>query len=287
MGNVQCHCCRLLDVLEVVAPFKQFQKLRDFMMTKLPPGFPVRIGWYCLILCLCGKYSSQLICMGVWLCVCFWVSVCVSLCVYAYVRVCAYEYVFVCVRVCGQRKRPYGEKFKCSETLLRKKTLYLGIVLLLYEQKWKFKQNNIPRKANISRSFLQHLPTTVDLRHLQAFSSQFCGRPVIFLLYLYMCVFASVYICVCVCVCVCACACVHPCVCRDPSVPYHHRQGDLHLLRMAERPRTRPLLHPPWLPGRCGPLPWFMTLHADQLCPHHQQYSPRPTLPPSPPWSSS
>ncbi|XP_076441536.1 ankyrin repeat domain-containing protein 13C-like isoform X1 [Babylonia areolata] len=33
----------LLDVLEVVAPFKQFQKLRDFMMTKLPSGFPVKI----------------------------------------------------------------------------------------------------------------------------------------------------------------------------------------------------------------------------------------------------
>ncbi|KAL8570041.1 hypothetical protein ACOMHN_036318 [Nucella lapillus] len=32
-----------LDVLEVVAPFKQFQKLRDFMMTKLPSGFPVKI----------------------------------------------------------------------------------------------------------------------------------------------------------------------------------------------------------------------------------------------------
>ena len=35
---------RLLDVLEAVAPFKQFQKLRDFMTSKLPPGFPVRIG---------------------------------------------------------------------------------------------------------------------------------------------------------------------------------------------------------------------------------------------------
>ncbi|XP_005110838.1 ankyrin repeat domain-containing protein 13C isoform X2 [Aplysia californica] len=33
----------LLDVLEVVASFKQFQKLRDFMTSKLPPGFPVRI----------------------------------------------------------------------------------------------------------------------------------------------------------------------------------------------------------------------------------------------------
>ncbi|KAL4235952.1 Ankyrin repeat domain-containing protein 13C [Mactra antiquata] len=33
----------LLDVLEVVAPFKQFQKLRDFMQNKLPPGFPVKL----------------------------------------------------------------------------------------------------------------------------------------------------------------------------------------------------------------------------------------------------
>nr|XP_022318739.1 ankyrin repeat domain-containing protein 13C-like [Crassostrea virginica] len=33
----------LLDVLEVIAPFKQFQKLREFMTTKLPDGFPVKI----------------------------------------------------------------------------------------------------------------------------------------------------------------------------------------------------------------------------------------------------
>ncbi|KAK3090455.1 hypothetical protein FSP39_011985 [Pinctada imbricata] len=33
----------LLDVLEVIAPFKQFQKLREFMTTKLPEGFPVKI----------------------------------------------------------------------------------------------------------------------------------------------------------------------------------------------------------------------------------------------------
>lgn len=33
----------LLDVLEVIAPFKQFQKLRDFMQNKLPPGFPVKL----------------------------------------------------------------------------------------------------------------------------------------------------------------------------------------------------------------------------------------------------
>jgi len=36
----------LLDVLEVIAPFKQFSKLRDFMQTKLPPGFPVKIECY-------------------------------------------------------------------------------------------------------------------------------------------------------------------------------------------------------------------------------------------------
>ena len=34
----------LLDVLEVIAPFKQFSKLRDFMQSKLPTGFPVKIG---------------------------------------------------------------------------------------------------------------------------------------------------------------------------------------------------------------------------------------------------
>lgn len=33
----------LLDVLEVVAPFKHFAKLREFIKMKLPPGFPVKI----------------------------------------------------------------------------------------------------------------------------------------------------------------------------------------------------------------------------------------------------
>ena len=40
-----CGCLfRLLDVLEVVAPFKQFQRLRDFITSQLPPGFPVCVG---------------------------------------------------------------------------------------------------------------------------------------------------------------------------------------------------------------------------------------------------
>ncbi|KAF4523581.1 hypothetical protein B566_EDAN014329 [Ephemera danica] len=33
----------LLNVLEVVAPFKHFSKLREFVEMKLPPGFPVKI----------------------------------------------------------------------------------------------------------------------------------------------------------------------------------------------------------------------------------------------------
>ena len=34
-----------MDILEVIAPpFKQFGKLREFMQTKLPPGFPVKLG---------------------------------------------------------------------------------------------------------------------------------------------------------------------------------------------------------------------------------------------------
>lgn len=33
----------LLNVLEVIAPFKHFSKLRDFVQLKLPAGFPVKI----------------------------------------------------------------------------------------------------------------------------------------------------------------------------------------------------------------------------------------------------
>ncbi|XP_046841469.1 ankyrin repeat domain-containing protein 13C-B-like isoform X2 [Xenia sp. Carnegie-2017] len=33
----------LLNVLEVIAPFKHFDKLKDFVSLKLPPGFPVRV----------------------------------------------------------------------------------------------------------------------------------------------------------------------------------------------------------------------------------------------------
>uniref|UniRef100_X1YYW8 Ankyrin repeat domain-containing protein n=1 Tax=Capitella teleta TaxID=283909 RepID=X1YYW8_CAPTE len=33
----------LLDVCEVIAPFKQFNKLREFMQSKLPQGFPVKL----------------------------------------------------------------------------------------------------------------------------------------------------------------------------------------------------------------------------------------------------
>lgn len=34
----------LLNVLEVVTPFKHFKKLREFIQLNLPPGFPVKIG---------------------------------------------------------------------------------------------------------------------------------------------------------------------------------------------------------------------------------------------------
>jgi len=33
----------LLNILEIIAPFKQFSKLREFLLHKLPPGFPVKI----------------------------------------------------------------------------------------------------------------------------------------------------------------------------------------------------------------------------------------------------
>jgi len=33
----------LLNVLEVIAPFKHFAKLRDFVSLKLPKGFPIKV----------------------------------------------------------------------------------------------------------------------------------------------------------------------------------------------------------------------------------------------------
>lgn len=33
----------LLNLLEVIAPFKHFSKLRQFVLMKLPPGFPVKL----------------------------------------------------------------------------------------------------------------------------------------------------------------------------------------------------------------------------------------------------
>jgi len=42
----------------VIAPFKQFQKLRDFMENKLPPGFPVKIGEYLQVFNWCWFYLS-------------------------------------------------------------------------------------------------------------------------------------------------------------------------------------------------------------------------------------
>ncbi|XP_008485491.2 ankyrin repeat domain-containing protein 13C-like [Diaphorina citri] len=33
----------LLSLLEIIAPFKHFSKLREFILMKLPPGFPVKI----------------------------------------------------------------------------------------------------------------------------------------------------------------------------------------------------------------------------------------------------
>lgn len=32
----------LLDLLEIIAPFKHFNKLREFVDLRLPPGFPIK-----------------------------------------------------------------------------------------------------------------------------------------------------------------------------------------------------------------------------------------------------
>ena len=44
-------------MLEVVAPFKHFNKLKEFVAMKLPAGFPVRIG---LCSCCYHKYLVSL-----------------------------------------------------------------------------------------------------------------------------------------------------------------------------------------------------------------------------------
>lgn len=35
---------QLLDILEVIVPYKHFHKLRQFVNMKLPPGFPVKLS---------------------------------------------------------------------------------------------------------------------------------------------------------------------------------------------------------------------------------------------------
>lgn len=63
-NQFSCLLCSILKVLEVVAPFKHFNKLKEFVAMKLPAGFPVRIGWcgfictYCCILPVV-RYSSR------------------------------------------------------------------------------------------------------------------------------------------------------------------------------------------------------------------------------------
>ena len=54
---------RLLNILEVVAPFKHFNKLREFVQMKLPPGFPVKLGRSEFKVCLTEG--------NVFICLCF------------------------------------------------------------------------------------------------------------------------------------------------------------------------------------------------------------------------
>uniref|UniRef100_A0A6I8RKN4 Ankyrin repeat domain-containing protein 13C n=1 Tax=Xenopus tropicalis TaxID=8364 RepID=A0A6I8RKN4_XENTR len=43
LTNISSMINVLLNVLEVIAPFKHFNKLREFVQMKLPPGFPVKL----------------------------------------------------------------------------------------------------------------------------------------------------------------------------------------------------------------------------------------------------
>lgn len=48
-------------MLEVIAPFKQFGKLRDFMQTKLPPGFPIKLGTFSVYSRACQYVGASLV----------------------------------------------------------------------------------------------------------------------------------------------------------------------------------------------------------------------------------
>lgn len=50
---------RLLNVLEVIAPFKHFNKLREFVQMKLPPGFPVKLGKIMIMMRSEGKKKKN------------------------------------------------------------------------------------------------------------------------------------------------------------------------------------------------------------------------------------
>lgn len=49
----------LLDILEIVAPFKHLNKLRRFCDARLPPGFPVRLGTVVLLIGLLVTVSDE------------------------------------------------------------------------------------------------------------------------------------------------------------------------------------------------------------------------------------
>ena len=60
---------QLLDILEVIVPYKHFHKLRQFVNVKLPPGFPVKLSeledWVCLQGCVCRGVSMVCVSAGV------------------------------------------------------------------------------------------------------------------------------------------------------------------------------------------------------------------------------
>lgn len=51
----------LLNVLEVIAPFKHFSKLREFVEMKLPPGFPVSFKIHIILVRLLLEYFKYIL----------------------------------------------------------------------------------------------------------------------------------------------------------------------------------------------------------------------------------
>ena len=113
---------KLLDILEVIVPYKHFHKLRQFVDVKLPPGFPVKLSkhtnttcaiyrvyvhilhaycmylwmYQCTYVCMYVRMFVRMYCVCMY-CICISVSILHTYCMYLWMYLCMYVCRYVCV----------------------------------------------------------------------------------------------------------------------------------------------------------------------------------------------